>query len=232
MFLCLIHRHSNDEHLNNNQTTLSFIMTKLTAQPFLELSKNRRSYYKLSKNLPISNDRVQEIVGELLRHSPTPFNAQTNRVVILFGDEHKKLWKLARETCMSLIAAAVGAEGAGARFDGFENSAATIMFFTDNDKVKGFQEAYAFVAPKWPIWATQAEGMLQYAVWTALEAEGLGCSLQHFNPEIDEKVASTFDLPTGWKLSAQMVIGGITDPSELPDKAFEPLEDRLKVLGA
>lgn len=100
--------------------------SNLSAQAVLDLSKNRRSYYKLSKDLPITNTKVQEIVSELFKHSPTPYNAQTNRVVILFGDEHEKLWKLAREIVVPILAPAIGAEAIGARLDGFENSAATV----------------------------------------------------------------------------------------------------------
>ena len=106
------------------------------------------------------------------------------------------------------------------------------MFFEDMDTIKSLQETFAFIADKWPLWATQADAMLQYSLWTALEAEGLGCSLQHYNPEVDEKVAAAFDIPAGWKLNAQLVMGGGPDPSELPEKTYEPLEKRVKVLGA
>ena len=32
--------------------------------------------------------------------------------------------------------------------------------------------------------------MLQLVVWTALEAEGLGATLQHYNPLIDDEVGN------------------------------------------
>lgn len=73
--------------------------------------------------------------------------------------------------------------------------------------------------------------MLQFAVWTALEAEGLGANLQHYNPLVDAKVAEQWKLPTTWKLSAQLVFGGraVADPGE---KAFGPIEEKFKVFGA
>lgn len=37
-------------------------------------------------------------------------------------------------------------------------------------------------ADKFPQWADHSSGMLQYALWVALEAEGMGCNLQHYNP--------------------------------------------------
>ncbi|KAL2753194.1 hypothetical protein ACRALDRAFT_1077639 [Sodiomyces alcalophilus JCM 7366] len=206
--------------------------SKMSAQAFLDMAKNRRTYYKLSSEIPISKERVQEIVNELMLHCPTPYNSQATRAVILFGDEHKKLWDIATEIMEPILAPKIGAEAVSARFNGFRDSAATVMFFIDTDAVKVMQETFAFIADKWPLWASQADGMMQYALWTALEAEGLGCNLQHYNPEVDDKVAAAFGIPAAWKLSAQLVLGGNPDPSELPEKTVVPLETRVKVLGA
>lgn len=38
--------------------------------------------------------------------------------------------------------------------------------------------------------------MIQFAVWTALETEGLGASLQHYNPIIGAEVAKAFEIPS------------------------------------
>lgn len=71
--------------------------------------------------------------------------------------------------------------------------------------------------------------MLIPVVWTALEAEGLGCNLQHYNPHIDTKVASEWKLPATWQLKAQLVFGKPTgQPGE---KVFGGVEERLKVFG-
>jgi len=72
--------------------------------------------------------------------------------------------------------------------------------------------------------------MLQFAVWTALEAEGLGGNLQHYNPLVDAKIAEEWKVPATWKLSAQLVFGGKV--AEAGEKAFGPVEEKLKVYGA
>jgi predicted oxidoreductase (fatty acid repression mutant protein) len=72
--------------------------------------------------------------------------------------------------------------------------------------------------------------MLQFAVWTALEAEGLGANLQHYNPLIDAKIAEEWKLPTTWKLSAHLVFGGKT--ADAGEKVFNPVEEKYKVFGA
>lgn len=67
-------------------------------------------------------------------------------------------------------------------------------------------------------------------MWTALEQDGLGASLQHYNPLIDEAICKTWGISTRWQLKAQLVFGKpVGQPGE---KTFQPLEDRLKVFPA
>ena len=90
-------------------------------------------------------------------------------------------------------------------------------------KVPGYDD-------KFPVWALQSGAMHQFSAWVALEAEGLGANLQHYNPLIDDGVREAFSLPKSWKLQAQLVFGGRT--AEVSEKAHNPIEDRLKVFGA
>lgn len=69
--------------------------------------------------------------------------------------------------------------------------------------------------------------MLQYVIWTALEIEGLGANLQHYNPIIDDEVKQEWNVPSNWKLIAQMPFG--KKVAEAGDKDFMPLEERIKV---
>jgi predicted oxidoreductase (fatty acid repression mutant protein) len=71
--------------------------------------------------------------------------------------------------------------------------------------------------------------MHQYAVWTALDAEGLGANLQHYNPLIDTKVAAQWNIPKDWELSGQLVFGTpVGGPSK---KTFTSVEERFKSFG-
>ena len=92
------------------------------------------------------------------------------------------------------------------------------------------QEKFALYADKFPIWAQQSDAMAQYVVWTALNAEGVGANLQHYNPLIDNKVASEWKIPENWKLNAQLVFGG--RGGEAGPKDFQKIEERYKVFGA
>lgn len=58
--------------------------------------------------------------------------------------------------------------------------------------------------------------MHQITLWTALELEGLGASLQHSNyvPGVENGIRSAFELPSTWFSKAQIVFGGM--PGEMP----------------
>ena len=72
--------------------------------------------------------------------------------------------------------------------DSFKAGYGTVLFLEDEAVVKSLQEQFAAYAENFPIWSNQASGMHQLVVWAALEAEGLGASLQHYNPLIDDEV--------------------------------------------
>lgn len=79
----------------------------------------------------------------------------------------------------------------------------------------------------------QTNGMHQYIIWTALEAEGFGVNLQHYNPPINPKLTSEYKLPGTWDLKAQMVFGKPESGPANPNKEFLPIEgERLKIVGA
>ena len=69
--------------------------------------------------------------------------------------------------------------------------------------------------------------MHQLAIWSMLEDKGLGASLQHYNPLIDEAVQKEWGISSTWELIAQMPFG---TPTEQPgEKEIKPLEHRILV---
>lgn len=204
-------------------------VSKGTPNPVIELIKNRRTYYPLSKDIPIDASRVQQIVQDAILHVPSSFNSQSNRAVLLLGEEHGKLWDIARDALKAIVPAEKW-EPTANKMAMFRAAAGTVLFFEDQEVVEGMQAKFAPYADRFPVWAVQSDAMLQFALWTALETEGLGANLQHYNPIIDDRVAETWKIPRTWKLNAQLVFGGRT--SEPSDKTFQPLEQRLKVFSS
>ncbi|MEF2675123.1 MAG: nitroreductase family protein [Eubacteriales bacterium] len=179
----------------------------------------RRSVYQINKNLPVSEDEVIKIIKEAVVLVPDAFNMQSAKVVVALGDKQDQLW--------DGIYDAFGGKVKREKIDGFKAGAGTVLYFVDDDVVKGLQERFASYADNFPIWAQQANGMLQISVWTALREVGVGANIQHYNPVIDEMVKKMFDVPDSYRLVAEMPFGGIT--AEPDPKPEQDLEARTKV---
>ena len=195
-----------------------------------QLAEKRRSIYALSDQLPVSNDEVVKVVEHAVLHTPSSFNSQSTRVVVLFGDDHHKLWDMTEETLRVIVGDEEAFKSTKDKIAGFRAGAGTVLFFEDKAVVRGMQEAAPLYADNFPIWATQTNAMHQYVIWTALASIDVGANWQHYNPVIDQKVASTWNIDADWELKAQMVFGKIEQPAG--DKEFKPLDERMKVFGA
>ena len=198
-------------------------------QTIHQVAEKRRSIYALNNQLPVSNDDVVKLVEHALLHTPSAFNSQSTRIVVLFGDEHQKLWQITEDTLRGIVGDEEKFKPTKEKMDGFKAGAGTIMFFEDHSVVRDMQAAAPLYADKFPIWADQTNAMHQYIIWTALASIDVGANLQHYNPIIDKKVAEEWNIDEHWELNAQMVFGAIEQPAG--DKAFKPVEDRMKVFG-
>jgi len=194
-----------------------------------QLAEKRRSIYALSDQLPVSNDEVVKLVEHAVLHTPSAFNSQSARIVVLFGDDHKKLWDITEETLKVIVNDDEKFQGTKDKIAGFSTGAGTVLFFEDKGVVRNMQEAAPLYADKFPIWSYQTSAMHQYVIWTALASIDIGANLQHYNPVIDQKVADAWNIAEDWELNAQMVFGAIEQPAG--DKAFQPVEERMKVFG-
>ena len=64
----------------------------------VELNKKRHSIYALGENLPLTQNEVYELVTDTIQSSPTAFNSQTVRAVVLFGEKSNRVWDIVEET--------------------------------------------------------------------------------------------------------------------------------------
>ena len=76
--------------------------------------------------------------------------------------------------------------------------------------------------------AAHAQGIAQVNVWTVLAEKGIGASLQHYNPLIDEAVKSRFEVPESWNLVAQLNFGG--DAAPAGEQQRKPASERVRVV--
>ena len=68
------------------------------------------------------------------------------------------------------------------------------------------------------MFADHSMGLLQGNIWNALAELKMGASLQHYNPLIDDEVKRQWEIPEYYRLTAQMVFGGIGSIPEPKEK--------------
>lgn len=188
----------------------------------------RRTQYSLGKQLPISQADAGALIQEAIRQAPSAFNSQSSRAVILFSAESVKFWGLVKDALRPMVPA----ESFGAtekKLDSFAAGAGTVLFYEDQDVVKGLQQQFAAYADNFPIWSEHSTGIAQFAVWTALAEAGIGASLQHYNPVVDDAAQKEWDIPASWKLRAQMPFGSNEAP--IGDKPFMDDAQRFRVFA-
>ena len=194
----------------------------------IDAFKTRRTQYALGKSLPLSQDATTALIQEAVRHAPSSFNSQSSRAVILFGAQSDAFWDIVRDELRKIVPADAFA-ATGQKIAGFAAGAGTVLFYEDQDVVKGLQEQFPLYADNFPVWSEHASGIAQYAVWTVLADAGIGASLQHYNPLPDAAAAARWNLPASWKLRAQMPFGSHEAP--IGDKSFIDDAVRFRVFA-
>lgn len=192
---------------------------------FLNQIEQRRTIYSIGNNVSLSQDEIEQTIKNAVRLSPSSFNSQTSRVVILFGDAHQKFWNIVRETLRKIVPADAF-EGTNGKINSFAAGFGTALFYEDQAVVKALQEQFALYADNFPVWSEHSTAIAQFATWTALAEKNIGASLQHYNPIVDAETAAAFDVPDQWKLRAQLVFGSIEEPAG--EKTFIADEERFK----
>ena len=64
---------------------------------FNSLAANRRSIYALGDNLSQTPEEIFDLVKQTIKNSPTAFNSQTVRAVVLFGKSSDKVWEIVED---------------------------------------------------------------------------------------------------------------------------------------
>ncbi|KAJ7758540.1 nitroreductase [Mycena maculata] len=192
----------------------------------------RRSNYAITNKSSVPDEKLEAIVKKAVLHSPTSFNIQSSRAVLVTGAANTKLWNLiAASNSKGLEGEAkVAAEAKTAHFAGGYGS---VLFFEDQAVIEAITAKIPVYTKQFPVWSTNAAGILHANVWTAFTLEGLGATLQHNGAYSDELVADiqkAFGLPSTWTSTAILPFG---DPAAPPaEKSFGPIEERVKVFKA
>lgn len=194
---------------------------------FWDAVKARRSFYALSDERIVSEDTIEKIAADALKNLPSPYNSQSTRLVLLFGKQHQRFWELTLDTLRKVTKPERFVSTERKVRGSFASGYGTVLYFVDNSVTQALCERFPRAAKLFPVWAQHSSAMHQFVIWTALEEQGLGASLQHYNPLIDNAVREEWDIPNDWQLVAQMPFGKpIMQPDE---KEVSDLAPRLRV---
>ncbi|MCT6880776.1 nitroreductase family protein [Snodgrassella alvi] len=192
----------------------------------IEAIEKRRTQYALGKNITQEQEEITALIEQAVKLSPSAFNSQSSRVVVLFNQQSEKFWHIVMNELRAIVPADKFAP-TEAKINGFAAGIGTILFYEDLQTIAGLQQQYPSYAEQFPIWSEQGSGIAQFAVWTALANAGIGASLQHYNPLPDAAAAKEWQIPDSWKLRAMMPFGSNEAP--FPEKTFIDDTERFKV---
>ena len=204
-----------------------FNSDKSNLSSFQNAIESRRTIYNLEQEISISDKKLEDIIEHAIKHVPSSFNSQSTRIVLLLNDNNDKFWEIAKETLKNKMGADRDFQPTADKIDNFKHSYGTILFYEDEEVIEGLQNQMPNYAENFSIWSTQTNAMHQFAIWTALSTEGIGASLQHYNPLVDTAVTEAFDIPKNWNLMAQMPFGNIRQ--EAGEKSFNDVDARFLV---
>lgn len=196
---------------------------------FEEAIANRRTYYQIDSHTPVADDEIIRIIHDAVRHVPSAFNSQTTRIVLLLGEEHKKVWEIVKNTLQKMLPDETFAKTRTKIEGSFESGYGTVLFFEDTSVINNMMTSFPLYAENFKTWSQHTSAMHQFTIWTLLETLGFGASLQHYNPLIDDEVKHVWHLPKEWMLIAQMPFG--MPIGKAGEKTMKPLEERVKVFG-
>ena len=189
--------------------------------------KRRRSYYQLNRDIAVTDEDILKCVQFVVKHTPSAFNSQSSRLVLLLGEAHELFWNIVCEKISKIVSHSAFEKSWKKIETAFANGYGTVLFFEDMLVIEEFKKNYPLYSEAIPIYSQHTSAMHQYAIWLLLSDFNLGASLQHYGELVEEDVKRTFSLPKKWHLVAQMPFG---NPLDTPlEKSFMSVEERVKV---
>lgn len=191
--------------------------------------KRRRSYYALNREISVNEEDIKKLVDFTVICTPSAFNSQSSRLVLLMGDSHERFWDIVCEKISRIISHKAFEKSRQKIQTSFANGYGTVLFFEDTNVIEDLKKSYPLYKDAFPIYSEHTSAMHQLVLWLLFSDIHLGASLQHYGDLVEEDVRNEFSLPSSWHLVAQMPFGNPVDtPSE---KSIMPISERVRVFG-
>lgn len=173
---------------------------------FLDVIEKRKTHYHLGKNGKLKGEEIEALVKKVLYLTPAAFNQANQEVLLLLDDAHIRYWNIVEEALRKAIGDGDFSVTA-AKVEGYRKAQGTLLIYEDLDVVKKLQESFPLYKNNFPEWSVTQSGMLQILLWNALTDQGMGANLSHYNPLVDDEVEKTWNVPSNWRLTAQITFG-------------------------
>ena len=95
---------------------------------FLDLITKRRTIYAIGKKVEHSPEFLTALIQTATKQSPSSFNSQSSRAVILFNAEHEKFWTFVAEKLKSYAKDEKSAAKTTAKMASFAAGVGTVLF--------------------------------------------------------------------------------------------------------
>ena len=195
-------------------------MSAVPQANLLKAIATRRTIYQLKPELPssVTIADIQATIQEIIKETPSAFNSQPSRALILTGETHKKVWDHVTKSMPN--------DDARKRPQSVRDEAyGSVIFFTDDKTTEKLKADFPNWAPAFDIFAAHNSGAAQILSWIALENLGLGAHLQHYNELVEAALQEK--IPSNWSIVAQLCFGKPAGPAH--EKTY--IDNEVKVFN-
>ncbi len=184
----------------------------------MDVIEKRRSNYDLAANIELNKKDLINLLRKIIYYSPSPFNVQSSKIVLLNKKSHHLLWTTVVEEYLKKNNNGELLDSDKARIKREDKAYGTILFYKDEQVIEENKKKLdAYEQKELNNWCIEESAMLQMNVWNELRLKNIGAHLVHFD-NIDEEISVTFDIDKKYKLVAMMVFGSIVQEAAVKPK--------------
>lgn len=101
-----------------------------TVDTFFAAIENRISCYSLTNTSPIPDTQIHKIIQDTVKHTPSAFNVQSTRAVVLVHQDHEKLWDIG-DALLKQAMPDAAYQALAPKVQGFKAAYGTVLWFED-----------------------------------------------------------------------------------------------------
>jgi predicted oxidoreductase (fatty acid repression mutant protein) len=131
----------------------------------VEALKTRRSFYNINKDILVSEETILNLIEETVKYTPSAFNSESQRVVVLLNEKHEQVWEMVKAAIKKLVPENEFKKSED-KINAFKAGYGTILFFDDAKTTEALIEKFPLYKANFlRSGLSNKIGMLQGNVW-------------------------------------------------------------------